>query len=159
MQILRQIVSWHFLPRFIMYECEKLPLGLAPPTIKILPFPPSSDGMKVQVWPTLTPGAAPPGIKEYLLIRKQLKRSADCNTGANQSSNLTHHIPFLGSFRGSSTGRNSMAVKDVSSPGVIVLAHFSGDGSIRLWSGYPVWYQTACSLPALVNIIVDLTQC
>lgn len=58
------------LPKVIACDCEKLPLGLAPPTIRILPFPPSSDGINVQVWPTLTPGALPLGIKEYLLKSK-----------------------------------------------------------------------------------------
>ncbi len=38
-----------FLPKLIVSECEKLPLGFAPPTIRILPLPPSPDGAKVQV--------------------------------------------------------------------------------------------------------------
>lgn len=56
------------LPKLMVCECEKLPLGLAPPTIRIRPLPPSSDGINEQVWPTLTPGALPLGIREYLSI-------------------------------------------------------------------------------------------
>lgn len=63
-----------FLPKLMAYKCEKLPLGLAPPTISILSFPSSPDGINVQVWPTLTPGALPLGIKEYLLTAKQFQQ-------------------------------------------------------------------------------------
>lgn len=38
-----------FLPKLIILESEKLPLGLAPPTIRILPFPPSPEGINTQV--------------------------------------------------------------------------------------------------------------
>lgn len=59
------------LPKLMVCECVKLPLGLAPPTIIIVPFPSSTDGINVQVWPTLTPGALPLGINEYLLKTKR----------------------------------------------------------------------------------------
>ena len=61
----------HVLPKSMAWDSEKLPLGLAPPTITILPFLSSSDGINMQVWPTLTPGALPLGIKEYLWTDKQ----------------------------------------------------------------------------------------
>lgn len=130
-----QSLCWHFVPRFMICEWEKLPLGLAPPTMRMLPFPPSSDGINVQVWPTLTPGALPLGIKEYLLTTKQFqqnkKKLAPAITSAMNWSEFTYHIPSLGLFRGSSTGRNSMAVKDTvyewtSCQGSV----FSGDGAI-----------------------------
>lgn len=129
-----------FLPRFMICECEKLPLGLAPPTIRILPFPPSSDGINVQVWPTLTPGALPLGIKEYLLTTKQFQQGTTflflplfntkldhyIKTATNQSA-LTYHIPSLGLSSGSSTGRNSMAVKDKWMNVVLIFFHTSLD--------------------------------
>lgn len=59
-------------------ECEKLPLGLAPPTISIVPFPSSLEGINVHVWPTLTPGALPLGIKEYLSTAKKVKLDRKC---------------------------------------------------------------------------------
>lgn len=63
-----------YLPKLMVCICKKLPLGFAPPTICILPLPSSTDGINVQVWPTLTPGALPLGIKEYLLIRRRRRK-------------------------------------------------------------------------------------
>lgn len=63
--------KYFILPKLMVCECEKLPLGLAPPIISIVPFPSSSEGINVHVWPTLTPGALPLGIKEYLSIAKK----------------------------------------------------------------------------------------
>lgn len=109
----------HVLPKSMAWDSEKLPLGLAPPTITILPFLSSSDGINMQVWPTLTPGALPLGIKEYLWTDKQFTEKKSSyplqfpqSTTASTSSGFTYHIPSLGLSRGSSTGRNSMAFQD-----------------------------------------------
>lgn len=116
-QICFKFLEVFFLPKSMVWECEKLPPGLAPPTIRILPFPSSPDGINVQVWPTLTPGALPLGIKEYLLTAKQFqqdeKKLASYITCAINWSEFTYHIPSLGLSRGSSTGRNSITVKDI----------------------------------------------
>lgn len=65
--------KYFILPKLMVCECEKLPLGLAPPTMSIVPFPSSSEGINVHVWPTVTPGALPLGIREYLSIAKKVK--------------------------------------------------------------------------------------
>ena len=75
--LLDRFLAHMFVPKFMAWDSEKLPLGLAPPTITILPFLSSSDGIKVQVWPTLTPGALPLGIKEYLWAEKQFHQNME----------------------------------------------------------------------------------
>lgn len=83
-----------FLPKLMVSEWEKLPLGFAPPTIRILPFPPSLDGINVQVWPTLTPGALPLGMNEYLLTGKQLQYDQNRLLTLEMQHLILIHLPY-----------------------------------------------------------------
>lgn len=67
------------LPRSTKNKSEKLPLGFAPPTMMICPFPPSGSrgGRYRALWPTRAQGPSPSGARVYLEERNQLGEGPD----------------------------------------------------------------------------------